>query len=75
MTKTLSRIFKRLFRSRYIRVEDLVASYDPSTQQVGVAKGALDSVNFKRFLDGKRFEFNGSNNPFVIIPKPRKDDE
>lgn len=60
---------------QYVSVEDLVASYDPSTQQVGVKKGALDAVNFKRFIEGKRFEFNGDTNSFVIIPKPRKEDE
>lgn len=67
------KFFKNLFKRRYVSVEDLVASYDPSTQQVGVQKGALDNVNMVRFLNGQRFEFNGSANPFVIIPKPKKE--
>ena len=74
-------MFKKLLNwlgikpKQYVSVEDLVASYDPSTQQVGVRKGALDAVNFKRFMNGNRFMFSGETNPFVIIPKPRRDDE
>lgn len=67
------KFFKNLFKRRYVSVEDLVASYDPSTQQVGVRRGALDNANMIRFLKGQRFEFNGSTNPFVIIPKPKKE--
>jgi len=32
--------------------------------QVGVQKGNLDSINFKRFIEGKHFEFNMSPNTF-----------
>lgn len=67
------KFIKNLFTKRYVSVEDIVASYDPSTQQVGVKKGALDSINYQRFIEGKRFEFNGGVNPFAIIPKPRKE--
>jgi len=35
-----------------------------NSTQVGVQKGNLDSLNFKRFMEGKPFEFNLSPNAF-----------
>ena len=69
------KFIRNLFTSKYVTVQDIVSTYDPSTQQVGVRKGALDRVNYMRFIKGERFEYHGSDNPFTIIPKPRRLDE
>jgi hypothetical protein len=75
-------MFKKLLQwlgiesKTYVSVQDLVASYDPATQQVGVKRGTLDAVNRRRFMTGERFEFNGTpSEAFVILPKQQRDSE
>ena len=44
----------------------------PAKQFIGVKKGCLSPDNLKLFQAGENFEFNGSAQDFVILPKESK---
>jgi len=50
-------------------IQDLFPLFDPELCTIGVKKGALDSHNAQRLIDGMPFEFNGSPNDFIVLPK------
>lgn len=39
---------------------------------IGVKKGCLDPENLKLFQAGENFQYNGSSQDFVILPKGTK---
>ena len=44
----------------------------PTKHFIGVKKGCLDPDNLKLFQAGESFQYNGSAQDFVILPKESK---
>lgn len=52
-----------------VNLQELIALYDPANFVIGVRRGALSPEELIKLQEGELFQFNGTSNDFVILPK------
>ena len=63
---------KSLFKPTTIQVnniQDLFPFYDPDKFVIGVKKGTMSKEDLIKLKEGKTFQYLGSANNFIILPK------